>query len=78
LGCLDHAKAVLPSRHRQIDSVIARDLEEHPRVWATLVGLPRRVQEPRPELEACGDRLISRIRTRIRCNTCSYASFISR
>jgi hypothetical protein len=32
LGRLDHAKGVLPSRHGQIDRVIAGDLQEDPRV----------------------------------------------
>ena len=41
LGRLDHTKRVFLSRHGHIDGVIARNLQEHARVRATLVGLSR-------------------------------------
>ena len=41
LRCLDDTKAILPSRHGQIDRFITRDLQEHPRIRSTFVGLPR-------------------------------------
>jgi phosphoketolase len=45
--------------HRQIDGVIARDLEEHPGVRTALVSPSGRVQKARPEFETRGDALDS-------------------
>src|SRR5262245_48142757 len=57
LGRLDHTKCVLPSGYRQVDRVIASDLQEHPCVRAAFVGLSSRMQETRPKFETCGDPL---------------------
>ena len=40
LGRFDDTESILPSRHRQINGVGARDLKEDPRVRTTLVSLP--------------------------------------
>ena len=57
LGGFDHGEGALPFRHGQIDLIIARDLKEHPSIGATLVRLPSRMQEARPEFEARRDPL---------------------
>src|SRR5688500_6073952 len=58
LGRLHHTEGVLPSRHGHIDGVIARNLQEHARVRATLVALSRRVQEAWSEFKARCDALV--------------------
>ena len=54
---LDDAEGVFLVRHLEIGGIVAGDLQEHAGVRAALVGLPRRMQEPRPEAEAGGDAL---------------------
>jgi len=49
---LDDAECVFLIRHGQVESVVARDLEEHARVRSALIGLAGRVQETRSELQA--------------------------
>ena len=59
LGRLDHTEGVLPSRHRHINGVIARDLKEDPRrVGPPSDRLPIQWQayKARPEFElTCRD-----------------------
>src|SRR4029453_16166519 len=52
---LDDAECVFLIRHGQVESVVARDLEEHARVRSALIGLAGRVQETRSELQARRD-----------------------
>src|SRR5580704_6158881 len=54
---LDDAKGVFLIRHLQIGGVIAGDLQEHAAIWAAFVGLPGRMQEPRPKAKTGGDVL---------------------
>ena len=54
---LDDTEGVFLVRHLEIGGIVAGDLQEHAGVRAALVGLPRRMQEPRPEAEAGGDAL---------------------
>src|ERR1700675_409203 len=46
---LHDTESVFLARHRQILAIIAGDLQEDAGIRAALVGLPGRVQEPRPE-----------------------------
>src|SRR5437868_5493833 len=52
------AEGVLLTRRRQIDRIIARDLQKHAAVWAAFVTLSRRVKEARPEAKTCRDSLL--------------------
>ena len=52
---LHHAERVRLPRHRNIQRVIARDLQEYARIRPTLVALARRVEKARAELEARRD-----------------------
>src|SRR5580658_3055495 len=55
LRCLDHAKAGLLARHRQILRVVGGDLQEHAAVRTAFIGLTRRMQETRTEFRAGRD-----------------------
>src|SRR5258708_17654991 len=52
---LDDAEAVFLAGHRQILCIVAGDLQEDASRRAALVGLPRRMQEARPEADAGPD-----------------------
>ena len=54
---LDDAEGVFLTGHGQVVGVVAGDLQEDARVRTALVGLTRRMQKARPELEAGGDAL---------------------
>ncbi len=54
---LDDTERIFLIRHLQIGGIVAGDLQEHAGVRPALVGLARRMKEPRPEAEASGDAL---------------------
>src|SRR5712691_13492784 len=57
---LDHAKAVSLSRHGEILSILAGDLQDHPAIGAALIDLSSRVQKARPETDASrGSELVA-------------------
>src|SRR5437016_122500 len=53
LCSLDNAECVFLSRHRQVSSVIAGDLQEHSAIWSAFVSLSSGVQKTRAKAEAC-------------------------
>jgi hypothetical protein len=59
---LDDAERIPSPRHREIDDIVARDLQEDPAVGAAFVRLARRVQKPRPVADTGRDaRVIAQI-----------------
>src|SRR6185437_4439706 len=54
---LDHAKGVLLAGHGQVSRIVARNLQKHAGIRATLVRLAGGMQESRSEAEARGDAL---------------------
>ena len=48
---LHDAESVFLSGHRQVDRIVAGDLQEHSRIRPAFVRLSRRVQEARAEAE---------------------------
>src|SRR5215471_21649850 len=53
-----HAKRVFLAGNRQLDRIVARDLQKHPRVRSTLVSLSGGMQEARPKSQAGGHVLV--------------------
>src|SRR5262249_16189901 len=49
---LDDAEAVFVTRHIEIVSIVAGNLQEHPAVRPSFVGLSGRMEETRPEPDA--------------------------
>src|SRR5580704_6169572 len=49
---LHHPECVLLLRHRQLDGVVACDLQEDARIWSAFVGLTRGMQKSRSKAQA--------------------------
>src|SRR5205809_7970354 len=57
LSRFHHPERVFLPGHGQIRAIVARHLDEDPRVRPAFVSLAGRVEEPRPEFQARGDTL---------------------